>query len=65
VISEIVDDECNCTRRYNALTMPHSVSSETDTPPVPVPITVASIREMGPVKLEKRQKVWLVEAVNA
>jgi hypothetical protein len=50
---------------YNALTMPHSVSSETDTPQVPVPITVASIREMGPVKLEKRQKVWLVEAVNA
>jgi hypothetical protein len=44
--------------------MPHSVSSETDTP-VPVPITVAGIREMGQVKLEKRQKAWLVEAVNA
>jgi 3-dehydroquinate dehydratase len=41
--------------------MPHSVSSETD----PVLITVAGIREMGQVKLEKHQKAWLVEAVNA
>jgi hypothetical protein len=39
--------------------MPLSVSSEADTP------TVAGIREMGQVKLEKRQKAWLVEAVNA
>jgi hypothetical protein len=39
--------------------MPLSVSSEVDSP------TVTGIREMGQVKLEKRQKAWLVEAVNA
>jgi hypothetical protein len=60
VVSEQCDDKCNGTRRY-ALTMPLLVSSEADTPPV----TVAGIREMGKVKLEKRQKAWLVEAVNA
>jgi hypothetical protein len=37
--------------------MPLSVSSEVDSP------TVTGIREMGQVKLEKRQKAWLVEAV--
>jgi hypothetical protein len=39
--------------------MPLSVSSEVDSP------TVTGIREMGQVKLEKRQKAWLVEAVCA
>jgi hypothetical protein len=44
--------------RY-ALAMPLSVSSEVDSP------TVTGIREMSQVRLEKRQKAWLVEAVCA
>jgi hypothetical protein len=39
--------------------MPLSVSSEVDSP------TVNGIREMSQVRLEKRQKAWLVEAVCA
>jgi hypothetical protein len=45
----------------------HSVSSDAlDTPSLTVPpLTVVGIREMGQDKLQKLQKVRLVEAINA
>jgi hypothetical protein len=66
-------DKCNGTKcngskkSYGALTMPHSVGSETDTPPVTVPpLTIVGIRQMGDnkvLKLQKFHKARLVEAI--